>query len=87
MSKSNFSIFRYITVPISLASLGIGIAAADMQSSNLMFTAAGIGAAGMLSLALQKGLSMHSNGASRNGSSGGVRSAEVEQRPATVVRR
>jgi len=43
-------VLRFFTVPASLASVGLTIAAAELVSSTIMFVAAGVGAAGAVSL-------------------------------------
>jgi hypothetical protein len=85
MSEPNFAICRYVTVPISLASLGLGIAAAEILSPVLMFVAAGTGVAGVLSLALQKSVNGHSNGVAGNGA--GRISKNLPERRAAAARR
>lgn len=50
----NLKIFRFVTVPASLVSLGVGIAAAETLSPDLMYAAAGIGAFGALAFLVAK---------------------------------
>jgi hypothetical protein len=42
--------FRFFTVPVTLASVGATIAAAELSSPDLMLIAAGAGCAGIVSL-------------------------------------
>jgi len=48
--QNHHNVLRYFTVPASLASVGLTIAAAELVSPVLMFVAAGVGAAGAASL-------------------------------------
>lgn len=48
--------FRFVTMPLSLVTVGTALAAAELSSPNLMFVAAGIGAATVASFALGGGV-------------------------------
>jgi hypothetical protein len=54
--KTELRTFRFVTMPLSLATIGTALAGAELSSPNLMFIAAGIGALTVASFALSGGV-------------------------------